>query len=319
MKWLKWLEVFAGIGGVRCGLDMAGHETLAAIELQPAIAACYRVNHPDDKMIVSDVRDVDIKSLPSTINAIWCSPVCKSDSKARSKTLAPRDDAAIGKAMLPYIDTIQPELFILENVEAYRYNPAYHAILATLLKHHYTVSERVLNAADYGVPQSRKRLILQARRGPIAWPDYAPRHIGWHEAIQDMLPALEETTLIPWQVERWKSEYDAMLPLIVNGHFDFDRGTGVRDLVVVPGSKPIGTITSSHNNRDKRIVLQDKRVLRVSIDVLARLQSFPNGYQWSGSQELNYEMAGNAVPPLMVQALTKAYAGCVERPAQEVA
>ncbi|SRR6266568_1893156 len=316
---MKWLEVFAGAGGVRCGLDAAGHETLSAIELRPAIARCYLANHPVEKMLISDVRDVDIAALPGAIDALWCSPVCKSDSKARSKVLAQREDVAIGKAMIPYIEKIQPELFILENVEGYRDNPAYHAILMCLLRHHYTVSERVVNAADYAVPQSRRRLILQARRGPIAWPDHTHRRVGWYEAIQGMLPTLEETTLIPWQIERWKPIYDTMLPLMVNGNFDFDHGTGTRQLDIVSGYKPIGTITCSHNNRDKRIVLQDKRVLKASTEVLARLQTFPDGYQWTDNQKLNWEMIGNAVSCLMVEALTKAYAGCASRPESEVA
>lgn len=313
---MKWLEVFAGCGGVRCGLDAAGHETLASIELMPAIAACYSANHQDDKMIVADVRDVNIASLPSGINAIWASPVCKSDSKARSKLLDRREDASIGMAMLPYIEKIQPDLFILENVEMYRSNPAYHSIILCLLKHRYTVSERVINAQDYGVPQYRRRLILQARRGPIAWPDYAPRQVGWYEALQDLFDTMEPSGLANWQQQLWKPEYERMKPLMVAGHYDFrDHASDPHELCIIPSSKPSPCVTSSHNNTHRRIVLEDGRILRISPRENARLQSFPDEYKFPESVVLAQEVIGNAVPPLMVEALTRPYATRAEREA----
>lgn len=93
---MKWLELFAGCGGVHTGLKAAGHTVSAAVEFREDIAACYRANHPGTKLLVEDVRNVAISSLPGDISAIWASPVCKQDSEARNKTLAPREDALIG-------------------------------------------------------------------------------------------------------------------------------------------------------------------------------------------------------------------------------
>jgi len=303
---MNWIELFAGGGGVATGLKAAGHHVSVAIEIDPDIAQCYQDNHPETELITADIRDVSLSSLPANITALWASPVCKQDSKARNKSLTPREDASIGLAIIDYIKHIQPQLVMIENVEGYRKNPALTSIVAYLSRH-YTISERVLDAANYGVPQHRKRLIIQASRCPIAWPNYAPRITGWYETIQDILEEQTPASLIPWQVARWKAEYGTLAPLMINGHFEYDRGTGKRELSIVPGTQPISTITSSHNNRDKRIILADGRIFKVSPRVLADLQTFPRWYKWPANTRTAYEIIGNAVPPMLVQRLTEHY------------
>jgi DNA (cytosine-5)-methyltransferase 1 len=160
-----WGTLFSGGGGVDYGLKQAGHDIAWAVEMEPAIAACYRDNHKE-RLIEDDVLNVDLESLPS-IDALWASPVCKQDSDARRKGLPPREDASIGLAVIKYVKHFKPDLVILENVRGYKKNPALKT-LVTYLARHYTISERILDASNYGVPQGRKRLIIQARRGPIA-------------------------------------------------------------------------------------------------------------------------------------------------------
>lgn len=304
---MKWGTLFSGGGGSDTGLVAAGHTVAWGVEMEPEIAACYHTNHPNSEIIVSDVRNVDISAL-SPIDGLWASPVCKQDSQARGKNLDRREDAAIGRAILPYIEMLQPELVIIENVAGYRTNPVCSQIVAFLRnKMHYHVEMRVLDAANYGVPQHRERLIIQARRGgAIAWPAYTVRR-AWHAALTDLIGTLAPSSLIPWQMDRWKPEYDALRPLIVNGHFDYDHGTEKRELSIVPWNRPISTITSSHNNRDKRIVLADGRVLELSIQALARLQTFPDWYQWPDDKRLAMEIIGNAVPPLFAQRIVESY------------
>lgn len=304
---MKWGTLFSGGGGSDCGLIAAGHTVAWGVEMEPKIAACYHANHPGSEMIVSGVQDVDICGL-EPVQGLWASPVCKQDSRARGKLLDRREDASVGLAILPYVEMLQPELVIIENVAGYRSNPVCSQIVAFLRnKMHYHVEMRVLDAANYGVPQHRERLIIQARRcGSIAWPAYTVR-CAWHTALTDLIDTLPSSSLIPWQVERWKPEYDVLRPLIVNGHFDYDHGTEKRELSIVPGNRAISTITSSHNNRDKRIVLADGRVLELSIQALARLQTFPDWYQWPADKRLAMEIIGNAVPPLFARRIVESY------------
>lgn len=304
---MKWIELFAGGGGVAEGLKHTSHAVLAAIEKEPKIAACYAANHPQTRLIVSDIRDVAITSLPNDITALWASPVCKQDSKARNKALAPREDAAIGRAIVPFIKKIQPELIMIENVAQYENNPSFAIILACLLKERYTVDYRVLNFANYGVPQSRMRLILQARRGPIAWPNHTALRT-WYAALEDLFPGMEESDLANWQKALWKPEYDALRPLMVYGHYDFrDERNPAKRLDLTAAHQVARTVTASHNNTHRRIVLGSGRILRMTPRESARLQTFPDTYIWPAQVTLASQIIGNAVPPLMVQKLTELY------------
>jgi DNA (cytosine-5)-methyltransferase 1 len=308
---MYWIELFAGGGGVGTGLEHAGHIVSAAVEMEASIASCYRANHPNTTLLVSDVRDVTISDLPGEINALWASPVCKQDSKARNKKLARREDATIGLAILPYIKRIQPELVIIENVQLYMSNPAFTTIVAYLSRH-YTLSMRVLDAANYGVPQHRERLILQARRGPIAWPEHTQRRT-WYDVLSGRFDKMEAAKLAPWQRELWRPEYNKLLPVMVSGQYAFrDHKYDPKALEITPFNLPARTVTSSHNNTQKRIVLAQDHILRLSAQDNARLQSFPENYIWPEGIILAQEIIGNAVPPLMVQALTKSYVDQME-------
>lgn len=300
-------ELFGGGGGAGTGLEMAGHDVTWSIEVEDVPAQTYQRNHPHTRVIQADIRDVIPGSLPA-INALWMSPVCKQDSKARLKGMSRRPDASIGEATIPFIEDLQPELVIVENVSQYQKNPAFAKIVNTLLKHKYTLSLRVLDFADYGIPQTRERMILQARRGPIAWPDMAAGRVGWYTTIHDLFPAMQEIELANWQKQLWKPEYNKLIPLMVHGHYDYKSNVEgeERQLDILPAHLPARAVTSSHNVLQRYIVLPDY-VLKPTIQAIARFQTFPDSYLWPASSTKAIEIIGNAVPPRFVQQLTKAY------------
>lgn len=306
---MNWIELFAGGGGAATGLIASGHTVKVAIEKDDRIALCYQRNHPQTRVIAADVRDVSLSSLPATINALWASPVCKQDSLARCKALPQREDATIGLAIIPYIRAINPDLVIIENVPRYQKNPTLTTLISFLTTvMHYTIGMRVLDAANYGVPQHRERLFIQARRGPIAWPDYAPCHISWYEALVDLLDKMTPADLAPWQQALWKPEYTAMLPIMVHGHYHYRDTDEARQLDVLPSHLPARTVTASHNSTQKRIVLADGRIIRTTPRAAARLQTFPDTYIFPSQSTLASAIIGNAVPPLLVQRLCEVYA-----------
>jgi DNA (cytosine-5)-methyltransferase 1 len=303
-----WGTLFSGCGGVDCGLLQAGHTVAWGVEIDPAIADIYSANHPSIPLFRNDVRSVDLAAL-SPIDALWASPVCKQDSKARLQTLDRREDASIGTAIIRYVKHFQPELIILENVDGYKKNPALTTLIAYLSKH-YALSERVLNASNYGVPQDRARLVIQARKGPIAWPDYLPQQVSWYDAIADLLPTMQAWHLANWQQLLWKPEYDLMLPALVHGHYAYHRNKqDARELDILPASALARTVTSSHNVLQRYIVLETGAVLKPTIQAIARWQSFPDTYQWPGTLTAAVKAIGNAVPPRLVQKLTENYKG----------
>lgn len=254
---MRWGILCAGVGGFEWGLKVAGHTVVWAVEYDPdakhgQVAADYhRLNHPDTMLINQDIRDVDVGELPN-VDAIQISPPCQSHSTARRKNLPARDDAWVGRDILRYTAELSPRVVMIENVPAYRKHPVYREIVAGLVDQGYTVEARVLNCADYGVPQTRERLIIQARAdGRISWPRPVAQHVGWYAAIHDILPP-PDRPLAPWQAKRWRAAYDSLKPVLVDGQFAYARNaeTQVNLLTVRQSAEPGMTITAHTDRMD---------------------------------------------------------------------
>jgi DNA (cytosine-5)-methyltransferase 1 len=151
-----------------------------------------------------------------------------------------------------------------------------------------------VNAADYGVPQTRRRLILRASRGllphlppPVPW-------VGWYAAIEDLLPTLPESKLAPWQLARLPQELRGSV--LVAGLLNTD----CTRLTARDGDEPSFTVTTSHNQKDVR-AWTPARVVAMTPRTLARFQSLPDWYQLPDKRTLAAKVIGNMVPPLLMQ------------------
>jgi DNA (cytosine-5)-methyltransferase 1 len=225
-------QAFVGFGGFG-GPEIALHEVeieTTSVELDPDIAEVSQRN--GNNVIVADILTVN----PSDYSDWWLyhfSPPCPSFSVARSKKskqnvcqcisdLARFQQLLNGESEIDlqlswkicqFIKIGRPEYFTLENVWAYRNSLSFMNIWYALLEEGYGVDWWHLNAADYGVPQSRKRMIVIARRDgrkPVKpWPTHSKvgdmftkAWRGWYEAIEDLTPNLPETQFAEWQMDR---------------------------------------------------------------------------------------------------------------------
>jgi Site-specific DNA methylase len=138
---------------------------------------------------------------------LHASPVCKQFSNANSNKGEAQLDIDCAKKVAEFIQVLQPPSFTLENVEAYRKSKSFHLILEALYSQGYWVQYQVLNSADFGVPQSRRRLILMAVKGGFI-PPLPPKqkHIGWYEAIADLVHDLPDSKLADWQLKALPDE-----------------------------------------------------------------------------------------------------------------
>lgn len=192
--------IFSGGEGVGIGAQNAGFAHLWGIELVDEIAQVARNN--GFNVTTGDVFDIDPDTLESP-DVLHASPECQRASVANSKRGETDLDIALGKRIEYYIEVLNPKVFTLENVRPYRHFEAFKSIVNKLFEFGYMVDFQNLCAADFGVPQTRRRLILRASRiGLLPILPQKEKWIGWYEAIEDLIPNLPETQFAEWQLKR---------------------------------------------------------------------------------------------------------------------
>jgi DNA (cytosine-5)-methyltransferase 1 len=323
--------LFAGGGGADLGAIAAGLEPCESVEYDPAIAEVHKANI-NGKMHVANILDCDPYRFEKP-DILHASPVCKQFSTANTNKGEAQLDIDSARKVAEFIQVLQPKHFTLENVEAYRKSKSFHLIVEILHKIGYFCNWQVLNAADFGVPQSRRRLILIAvKDGFIPALPQPEKHIGWYEAIADKVHDLPDSKLADWQLKALPSE--------IREHLLIDNRNSTPPVTIKNGSETALTLTTSTTTRDLKAILIENtgarsdrelqtraadepcwtlramgqdghyhranallnaRIVALDIACLARLQSFPDNYQWSGKKSLDGKIIGNSVPPLMYQ------------------
>ncbi|MCS3610942.1 site-specific DNA-cytosine methylase [Salinibacter ruber] len=170
----------------------------------------------------ADVTEVD-PSWYERVDVLHASPPCPNFSVAKTGGEETDEDVSLAEATVRFADEIEPQLFTLENVWGYRKSRSWKLIREHLQRNGYDWNAWKINAANYGVPQTRKRMIVAARKdGPR--PKKPPathaenpssgglfggelnEWVGWYEAIDDLISDLPETELADWQKERLPDE-----------------------------------------------------------------------------------------------------------------
>ncbi|MHC5928555.1 DNA cytosine methyltransferase [Nostoc sp.] len=210
---------------------------------------------------------------------------------------------------------LQPRVFTLENVPRYQNSQSFGIILDALEQEGYSVNYSVVNMADFGLPQARRRLVLVASKGfHVAIPAHR-KPIGWYEAftkcaegIAHLIPMMTDSQLLPKQrqaVEQFLATNEPT-PLLL------ERVGGRNGLKYKPGHLPCNTILrclrraapthfTDHKgcNRSKfaDIWLPDGTVKSLSIEGAAILQGFPSWYEWPKETATAGSIIGYSVPP----------------------
>lgn len=164
---MRGLDIFSGLGGSSVGAREAGVEMIGAVDMCPLATESYAANFPKTHVMTSRLEDVDLPKLRKHIGSIdilLASPECTNHSCA--KGAAPRDEASRATAMhaVRYAEVFKPRWLVLENVVHMRPWSRYGALKRELQSLGYRIEEQVLDASDYGVPQTRRRLFLVGDR-----------------------------------------------------------------------------------------------------------------------------------------------------------
>lgn len=166
------IDLYCGAGALTLGLKKAGFDVVVGVELDPEIAKTYRANHPKTKLLIRDIREVTGKEILKVtdkrkIDLVAGCPPCQGFSQLteKYKRQDPRNDLVLEMARI--VAEIKPKMLMLENVPGIvtKGKLILDEFLERLKKLGYLVNMGVLQMADYGVPQSRRRFVLLAGKG----------------------------------------------------------------------------------------------------------------------------------------------------------
>ena len=179
---IEAVDLFCGVGGLSCGLLAAGLKVVAGVDVDPACAYPFVANHPGARFLLQDVRTLQAEQLqslwsPGAIRLLaGCAPCQPFSSYSRGSA---EDHQKWGMLFefARLVRQTQPELVTMENVPGLVGEAPFESFLTALREGGYHVGHSLVNAADYGVPQHRLRLVLLASRiGPAVLPE--PTHAG---------------------------------------------------------------------------------------------------------------------------------------------
>lgn len=166
------IDLFSGAGGLTVGLKAAGFKVVAAAEIDKDAVNTYRANHPEVQVIHKDIREIKGREIlkiadVKKIDLIAGCPPCQGFSKltVRNEKSDPRNQLVIEMSRM--VEELKPKICMMENVPGLdgRGSPLLRMFENKLESLGYVITKKVLQLADYGVPQSRRRLVLLAGRG----------------------------------------------------------------------------------------------------------------------------------------------------------
>lgn len=351
------IDLFAGCGGLTQGFVDKGFKPVAAVEFDTAAAATYAANFGADHTHCIDIADWR-HDIPHA-DIIVGGPPCQGFSNLGSRN--PDDPRnRLWREYVRVIQAVAPAAFIIENVDRFRRSPEFQLLTEEVdsgALQDYQIVHAVLNAADYGVPQRRRRtIVIGSRVGPPRLPEPThaePGTLGllpdWstvRDAIEDVprqpgqfhLPdrkvdfqgvfvpgvfAENELHLRRNPTELSLLRYDCVPP--GGGRFDLpdellpncwrNKPTGTTDVMGrMSWDRPSLTIRTEFFKPEKGQYLHpewtaqnpDTRVNRPITHLeAARLQTFPTNFVWCGSKIEIAKQIGNAVPPVLAQAVAR--------------
>lgn len=345
MTALTAVSLFSGCGGLDLGMQQAGFDILLASDIEPLCEQSYRVNFAASAFFLGSVTDLTAGvasaltngATDNSIDLLVGGPPCPPFSKSRFyRTDKPRAlDDPVGEATITgYLDILRclrPRAFLMENVAGMAYSVhggALAHILSTASELGYTFTHRVLNAADYGVPQIRQRFFIVGTQPGITftWPEPThcrqesedlfagslPPWVTAGQAINDL--DTEENADDTGHVAGGKHRHlldeippgDNYLFLTAkrgypNPQFEWRKRYWSFLLKLSP-DLPSWTIQARRSNNMGPLHWRN-RILR--IEEVKRLQTFPDGWYLSGNVEKQWRQVGNAVPPVLAQALAQ--------------
>jgi DNA (cytosine-5)-methyltransferase 1 len=314
---LNFVDLFCGAGGWTTGLKKAGLRHVLGIDSDKDALASYRANHGDHALLAR-VEDVNMAILrpylarlpgSGSVDVLFASPPCQSLSMAGSRKPGDPADTLFLHA-IRIARALKAPMFVMENVvgllskpDRATGEPMIESVVAALKRSKYVhVEWRVLNSSDYEVPQVRKRVVIIASTRPLVgcFPSPVP---GFDGRLGKLLQPPASVAAAYWLPPKKRAYYRERA----------ERTGYVRFVDVNAVAKTMRA--GYHKSRGaEALVVHGQRMRLLTELECARIQSFPDSYEFAGARGSRYRQIGNAVPPMLAYHVGRA----IKKSAQSV-
>lgn len=291
------LDLFAGCGGLSLGFEAAGYKTIG-YEMDCIAATTYQKNIGSTCHVIKLDLDFDYPQVKIIIGGPPCQPFSVGgDQKGIDDS---RDGFPI---FIDAVRKLRPKVFMFENVRGLLYSNRWYfeLIIEELHKIGYIIDYKLLNAVNYGVPQNRERLFVIGHKAKFVFPKPNSKKVTVGDAIGDLMQTTPpESKFLTESMDTYVANYEKASFCI-----------NPRDLYA---DRPARTLTCRNlagaTGDMHRVKLSDGRRRRILHREAARLQSFPDWFEFSGNETQQFNQIGNAVPPLLAYQLALALKDC---------
>ena len=324
------ISLFSGCGGLDMGFKKAGYHTLLATDVWNVACKSLELNHAADKIICSDIRELDFLKYQNTVDVVIGGPPCPPYSQTRhylvGKVGGFQDEKA-GFAVPEYfraISEIRPKVFLFENVDGFTFKTYKEPMEFVKNKSEelgYNITYKVVNSANYGFPQTRKRFICVGVRkdiGIFEFPEEThsekgnlPKWVTCGEVLADFDNITEEEK----SQRPGSKDYELLLQVPPGDNYlFFTEKRGCPNprfkwksrywtfLLKLSPNRPSWTIQASFSNNQGPFHWRN-RFLR--IEEIKRIQTFDDEYKLVGDFREQWRQIGNAVPTKLAYVFAK--------------
>ena len=291
------LDLFAGCGGLSLGFEAAGYKTLG-YEMEPNAAATYNQNLSGNCINTKLNASFEYPDAQIIIGGPPCQPFSVGGNQKGIEDA--RDGFPI---FINAVKKLRPKVFMFENVRGLLYTNKWYfeIIIEELRSLGYNIDYRLLNAVDFGVPQNRERFFVIGHKTEFHFPAKRKNKVTVGEAIGNLMNTVpEESKFLTIAQDKYIAKYEKASFCI-----------NPRDLYA---DRPARTLTcrnlAAATGDMQRVKLPDGRRRRLIIREAARLQSFPDWFEFAGNETSRFYQIGNAVPPLLAYQLALSIKEC---------
>ncbi len=286
------LDLFAGCGGLSLGFEANGFRTIG-FEMDVDASNTYNKNLLGECYAELLTPESDYPKADIVIGGPPCQPF-----SVGGKQLGLKDSRDGFPIFLNAVQKLSPEVILFENVRGMLYRNKWYLreVLDELEALGYTLNYTLLNACDYDVPQNRERVIVMGARQFIPFPQKSPRTVTAGEALEELaFQFSDDSKFFTESMNTYVAKYEKASSCVTPRDLHLDR--------------PARTLTCRNlagaTGDMHRVKLPDGRRRRVTVREAARLQSFPDWYEFTGNETKQFNQIGNAVAPYFAYHLAR--------------